>query len=611
MKNFLKNFIPLFLIIGVAVTTSWAVRHFHKPGQLDVVTAQAMDMSTMRPPTGAAPVALASVRQGSLDDTVTYTGTVQAYNEQNISPRMTGTVVSLPVYPGDHVGAGQVVAQLDTAEVSAKTAQAVAQARQAQLGARVAEINHRLHHRAALDQAAAQVGAAEQAVVDAQAEAQAAQDAVADAQAGVQSTQANRDYWKTEIVREKRLADAGAASRQEYQSELSQAQVAGAALAQAQSKVRQSQAMVGAAHAKVTQAEWEVTAARAGARVAEADLVVAAGQSDQEAAGADAAQAAAREAAVVQGYARITSPADGVVTERPIAPGTLVQPGMVILKVAEISRVRVQAHVAVDDLAGVRPGTSVEIIPQGGTAHSITAKVTSVFPAANDQTRTAVVEAVIPNPGGRLLPGAFVTVRIAKPGASAGTLVPAGAVVSEGGNAYVWLASGGAITPATYQCEKCHMIYSAADARKNHYLDPMDGGRLLRVDSPSSSATGGLTAHRVSVQARGSDGAWMEIAGDIPAGSRVVTHGQAGLTDGTPVVATAWGADGPDSLPSAVAASQGQTLYRCEKCGMTFSAADAKKNNYVDPMDGGKLVPVTPPASSGGTSAGSMPGMKM
>lgn len=586
------NIITFLVIVVVACGTVLVVRRFHKPGQLDVVTAQAMDMSAMRPPTGAAPVALASVRRGSLDDTVTYTGSVLAYNEQDISPRVTGTVVSLPVYPGDHVRAGQVVAQLDTAEASAKTAQAVAQARQAEQSARVAQLNHGLRSQAALDQAATQVGAAEQAVVGTQAEAQAAQDAVADAQAGVQGAQASVGYWKTEIVREKQLAGAGAASRQEYQSELSQAQAADAALAQARSKVRQAKATVGAARAKAVQAQRQVTAARAGTRLAEADSLVAAGQADQEAAGATAAQAAAREAAVVQGYARITSPANGVVTERPVAPGTLVQPGTVLLRVAEISRVRVQAHVAAADLAGVGPGTPVVIIPQGGAARPINAKVTSVFPAASDQTRTAVVEAVVPNPGGRLLPGAFVTVRIAKPQASIGTLVPAGAVVSEGGYSYVWLASGGAQAPATFRCEKCHMTYSAADARKNRYLDPMDGGRLLPVTSESPPAAGGLTAHRVPVQAGASDGAWTEIAGDVPTGSRVVTHGQAGLAEGATLVTTSWGAGGPQALPTASAASPDKTLYRCEKCGMTYSEADARRNSFIDPMDGGRLVPV-------------------
>jgi len=76
-------------------------------------------------------------------------------------------------------------------------------------------------------------------------------------------------------------------------------------------------------------------------------------------------------------------------------------------------------------------------------------------------------------------------------------------------------------------------------------------------------------------------------------GDRIVVHGQAGLSDGIAVVAVnAWGADGPEKLPTAAQAMFGVTRYRCEVCGMTYSVAGAKKNGFIDPMDGGRLMPV-------------------
>jgi len=613
----LKNLIALTAIVLVFAGTSWAVQHYHRPGQLDVISAQAMDMSQMRPPSGAAPVALASVRQGSLADTVTYTGTVAAYNEQDISPRITGTLVSLPVYPGDPVRAGQLVAQLDTSQVGPQAAQAAAQARQAQFGAQVAQTTHDQRSRAALEQASAQVEAAQQGVSDAQAQAQANQDAIADAQAGIRSAQANADYWKTEIVREKHLTDAGAVSQQEYQNELSQTQAASAAVSQAQAKVSQARATAASARAKTRMARRQVAAAQAGVRMAQADIAVAQGQAQQAEAGASAAQAASQTAEVQQGYSRITSPFDGVVTARPVAPGTLVQPGMVLLKVAEIDRVRVQASVAVEDMAGERVGSPVRITVQGdGSGKTFSARVTSVFPSASDQTRTATVEAVVPNPGHRLLPGAFVTMQITNGNVTDKMLVPASAVVSQGGNSYVWTATGGSTDAGTgqvYECVICHIHYTAAQAKKFHYKDPMEGGKLVPLKNAASTAPAmGLTAHQVAVQVGASDGTWTEVSSDaLSAGARVVAHGQAGLTDGTLVVATPWGTDGPKTLPTAAAITGNQTVYRCEKCGMTFSEADAKRHNFIDPMDGGRLVPVKPVAPASGTSTNSMPGMKM
>lgn len=229
----LKNVIAFLALLSIAILTTWTVRQFHEPGHLDVVAAQAMDMSQMRPPTGAAPVELVDVKSGSLDDTVTYTGSVQAYNEQDISPRIAGAILSMPVYPGDRVTAGELVAQLDSAEVGAKTAEAVDQARAADINAQVAHLTHHLHHRAALAQADAQLSAANQSIDDARAEQRAAQDEVPDAQAAVRSAQANADYWKTEVARKKRLLDEGLVARRDYENEFAQEQEAIAAVNQA------------------------------------------------------------------------------------------------------------------------------------------------------------------------------------------------------------------------------------------------------------------------------------------------------------------------------------------------------------------------------------------
>ena len=128
--------------------------------------------------------------------------------------------------------------------------------------------------------------------------------------------------------------------------------------------------------------------------------------------------------------------------------------------------------------------------------------------------------------------------------------------------------------------------------RKNHYRDPMDGGTLVPVKA--AAATAERTAHQVVVQVGATDGTQTEVSSEaLSAGVQVVSQGQAGLTNGTQVAVTAWGTDGPLSLPTAASARSGQTVYRCEKCGMTYSAADAKKHNYVDPMDGGRLLPVS------------------
>src|SRR6266496_3401123 len=87
----------------------------------------AMDTS-MRMSTGETPfpVALAPVEHGSIAGSVVYTGSVAPFNEEDIYPRVTGRIVEMPVYPGDAVSPGQVVARLDDVELSSRVREAEA-----------------------------------------------------------------------------------------------------------------------------------------------------------------------------------------------------------------------------------------------------------------------------------------------------------------------------------------------------------------------------------------------------------------------------------------------------------------------------------------------------
>ncbi len=44
-------------------------------------------------------------------------------------------------------------------------------------------------------------------------------------------------------------------------------------------------------------------------------------------------------------------------------------------------------------------------------------------------------------------------------------------------------------TPSTYECAKCHMKFTAAQAKKDHFKDPMDGGKLVPVKAASKTKT--------------------------------------------------------------------------------------------------------------------------
>ena len=150
-------------------------------------------------------------------------------------------------------------------------------------------------------------------------------------------------------------------------------------------------------------------------------------------------RAALRTASVVRDYVSIIAPTSGYVVKRLVAPGVLVQPGMPILKIAQIDRVRLQANVGEKDLASIRLGSLASVTTVGTKEAVPGARVTAVFPFVDQGARTAVVEALVDNPGRRWLPGQYVTMQFStgeRPGA---TIVPRSAVSRMGGKASVWI----------------------------------------------------------------------------------------------------------------------------------------------------------------------------
>ncbi len=57
-----------------------------------------------------------------------------------------------------------------------------------------------------------------------------------------------------------------------------------------------------------------------------------------------------------------------------------------------------------------------------------------------------------------------------------------------------------------------------------------------------------------------------------------------------PIAAFAARVKSPHKVP--VKKTAAATMYECQKCHMKYTAAQAKKDRFKDPMDGGKLVPV-------------------
>jgi Cu(I)/Ag(I) efflux system membrane fusion protein len=138
----------------------------------------------------------------------------------------------------------------------------------------------------------------------------------------------------------------------------------------------------------------------------------------------------------------VRSPVDGVVLEKSIVAGSPFTPGQVLLSIARVDPVWIEARVYETDLPLVHVGTPAAVSggPVGGIARR--GAVTFVAPALDEQSRTGVARIQLSNPGGALRPGMFVDVTLEAP-LGRRLVVPEGAVVPTGTRQVVFVDQGG------------------------------------------------------------------------------------------------------------------------------------------------------------------------
>ena len=172
-----------------------------------------------------------------------------------------------------------------------------------------------------------------------------------------------------------------------------------------------------------------------------------------------AAEAEARRAAAAAGaaavtadgrYVRVVSPISGRVTAMNASLGAFVQPETELFRIADPSRIQVEAAVTAMDARRIQPGDQAVIETTSGEARS--AVVRSVTPGVNEQTRSATVVLSLAGGGGVLQPGQLVRARIvSRQSATTGIVVPEEAVQTvEGRDAvFVRTAKGFRVQPVT------------------------------------------------------------------------------------------------------------------------------------------------------------------
>ena len=127
-------------------------------------------------------------------------------------------------------------------------------------------------------------------------------------------------------------------------------------------------------------------------------------------------------------YTKITSPINGVVTDRPYYAGETPAVGSPILTVMDLSQVVARAHIAQADAALLKVGDSATVSLPGGKP--VPAKVTLVSPALDPGSTTVEVWVQAPNPGAAMKPGASVRVAMVSETVPHAIVIPAEALLT-------------------------------------------------------------------------------------------------------------------------------------------------------------------------------------
>ena len=124
---------------------------------------------------------------------------------------------------------------------------------------------------------------------------------------------------------------------------------------------------------------------------------------------------------------RITAPISGVVSERQVSAGDVVQPGGATFTVVDPSSMRLEASIPAEQLDQVRIGVPVTFTVNGYPGRTLTGRVTRINPVADPATRQVRIIASIPNTSGALVGGLFATGRLASESKS-GLIAPVSAI---------------------------------------------------------------------------------------------------------------------------------------------------------------------------------------
>ena len=319
-------------------------------------------------------VRMAKAETGAIAQPLDLVGTITARQEATLSPKVSAQIAQMGLLKNRAVHRGDVLAVLESRDLTAQRAEAEAALREAQIGV-------------------ANTGQGAIPLTNAQ-----------DVKA-VRDAQGTLDNARKTYERRKALYDQGGISKKDLE----------------------------ASQLDVTKAEDDLRLAEKSASLHKgttnpSDLATAQSKAQQAAQHLAALQAQA-------GYATIRAPFDGVIGDQFLFQGDFANAGTKLLTIADTSTIIVKAPLSVDASMRVHAGDAATIQPDSLPGVTLQGTVSLVGSAADPQSRAVELWIALPNPDGRLRPNSAARVTINSGNVANAIIVPTAAVTLDATNA--------------------------------------------------------------------------------------------------------------------------------------------------------------------------------
>ena len=134
----------------------------------------------------------------------------------------------------------------------------------------------------------------------------------------------------------------------------------------------------------------------------------------------------------------IRAPFSGILGLRQVSPGAYVKAGSDIVRLENVSSIKVDFRIPENYLSKVRPNQEIAVKLDAYPDEDFKGRVYAVEPVVDERTRTIAMRARIPNKGFKLKPGMFVRVVVTLDSRPNAVVVPEQAIWPQGKDSFVF-----------------------------------------------------------------------------------------------------------------------------------------------------------------------------